>query len=201
MSVLAPQTAQALVTGKQLLLQQRDPMIDYMVEEYNVESSFATLTIDELWNRQTGRLMRKDKDFQELYGALEEKEQQAWAERTMNQAILFVVCCGKNRGETFAPSEEVDIGWHLWKLYSLETEAFEMTMFGRRIHHTPADILDYRYPTRGLIPKTADTIAAMGLAIDRPLWPSNQEAKCNDDGTAGGGGYCACGSMSFYDGR
>jgi hypothetical protein len=109
------------------------------------------------------------------------------AERVMVQALAFLGACALNPGAGLAPSEEVDMGWHTFILYTREYAEFCERVAGRFIHHTPNDETDCgeaRSKTVA-IDATVSAMRAAGLHVDIDLWLSDGEcsqchAGCHD---------------------
>jgi hypothetical protein len=104
------------------------------------------------------------------------------ADVIMEQALAFLAACAANPGADLGPSEQVDVGWHTFILYTHEYAAFCWKVAGRFIHHTPDD----EPGESGTSSSLAATMAAMeaaGYRVDPVVWPTS--AECNS-----GGGKC-----------
>jgi hypothetical protein len=98
------------------------------------------------------------------------------AERAMDQALVFLAACAENTGLPLSPSQRVDIGWHMFILFTQEYSEFCQRIAGRFLHHVPED--DSTVPTGH--DRTADTLAALnatGLRVDDEMW--TLAADCN----------------------
>lgn len=139
-----------------------------------------------LWERLTGRILG-DLEFKSNYSDLNEVEQLAMAECILDQAVAFLRLVGSSSGEEYSPSEQVDIGWHAFLMYTREYAEFCQRIAGRMIHHAPSDIPGVDYGT-GNIQRTIAALEVRGMYVDNRLWPS--AADCN------GCGYCSGDSCS-----
>ena len=94
------------------------------------------------------------------------------AERTVDQALVFLAACAQNRGGPLAPSAQVDVGWHTFILFTLEYAEFCQRIAGRFLHHVPDDIsVNSEAVLKG--DRMVDTFVALeatGLRIDHELW-------------------------------
>jgi hypothetical protein len=99
------------------------------------------------------------------------------AARVMQQALAFLAACAANPGVGLGPSEQVDIGWHTFILYTHEYAEFCQRVAGRFIHHVPNDGPTAKFEPRCVLTATVDAIGALGYAVDNDLWPV--AAKCN----------------------
>lgn len=145
-----------------------------------------SLVSSELWDRLVNRTI-KNMEFQQLYGHLDESAQHDWSERIIEQTLGFLRVLSKTSDGTLSPSPKVDIGWHMFLMYTREYADFCQRIAGRMIHHAPSDI-------KGMSPKTGGATratAAMlvhGIYVDLELWGS--AAECD-----GGGGSDSCCSV------
>lgn len=100
------------------------------------------------------------------------------ARRIVGQAAAFIAASGQQPGQSLAPSQLVDIGWHTFILHTVDYAAFCERVVGRFVHHVPTDE-DEQMP--GGAEETRDrtllAIAAAGYTVDLELWPD--VAKCN----------------------
>jgi hypothetical protein len=103
--------------------------------------------------------------------------------RILDQTLAFLETCA-TATEPIGPSELVDMGWHIFILYTHEYTEFCDRIAGRYIHHVPDDTTTGdEWPT---VPKPssatlAATVAAMrraGYELDMPLWSVNGAADC-----------------------
>lgn len=142
--------------------------------------------IDEvLWGRLVGRV-EHDREFQHFFGGESSKKQREIAESIMDQAISFLRIVADDRASSHSPSEQVDIGWHAFLMYTREYADFCQKIAGRMIHHAPSDVPGVDYGTGN----TVRTVAAMqvrGMFVDKALWP--KAADCS-------GNYCTGDSCS-----
>ncbi len=67
---------------------------------------------DVLWGRLTRRIVR------------EKNMELSRAERIMDQTLAFLALCAEETRGEFSPSEQVDIGWHTFILYTQEYQEF-----------------------------------------------------------------------------
>ncbi|GAA3070652.1 glycine-rich domain-containing protein [Streptosporangium carneum] len=98
------------------------------------------------------------------------------AEPIMEQALAFLATCAANPGADLGPSEQVDVGWHTFILYTRDYAAFCQRTAGRFIHHTPDDV-----PSGGLgesktgpgLAATIEAMRAAGYRVDPVVWPDS----------------------------
>jgi hypothetical protein len=106
--------------------------------------------------------------------------------RILDQALGYLRLIACEPGEAYAPSPLVDIGWHMFILYTREYASFCQSLAGCFIHHTPTDGADADPATYSI----ARTVAAMtvhGLTVDDELWNGTH-------GECGGSECYACAS-------
>lgn len=60
-------------------------------------------------------------------------------ERIIDQALAFLGACVLNPGESLTPSPTVDLGWHVFLIYTDDYAAFCQNITERFIHHVPND--------------------------------------------------------------
>lgn len=143
--------------------------------------SVRTLISPQLFARLTERIVKDKGTDREL------------AERIMDQALAFLGACALNPAASLAPSPTVDIGWHVFILYTEDYAAFCQDIAGRFIHHVPHDSPDA--PERSACPsdvraRTLDAIERAGYAVDRELWTltAGNCGSCHDDGNCSASG-------------
>ncbi|MEV6641653.1 hypothetical protein [Amycolatopsis sp. NPDC051371] len=108
----------------------------------------------------------------------QESTTREFAERVMEQALAFLYACAGDRDEPLSPSATVDIGWHVFILYTKEYADFCRRVAGRFIHHVPNDCRTAGDPGDEMS-RTVAAIAATGLTVDPELWLT-LTAQCND---------------------
>ena len=119
--------------------------------------------IDEgLWKRLVDRMVS------------EKVLEPAYAERLLDQALGFLLLCAKNPGESFAPSDAVDIAWHTFILHTRDYAAFCERIAGRFIHHDPVDESLGTHHCPGT--DTPGAMRSLGIHVDDELW--NSQADC-----------------------
>ncbi len=107
------------------------------------------------------------------------------AERIQDQAIALCYVMGVTRsGDTMAPSETVDPGWHTFMLHSKEYAEWCQANFGYFLHHAP----NSKTRTQGLMVNVVDKIREAGFAVDDRLWGT--AAECNPPTCCGDGPCC-----------
>lgn len=103
---------------------------------------------------------------------------EATARRIVGQAAAFIAASGQQPGQSLAPSELVDFGWHAFILHTVEYAEFCQRVVGHFVHHVPTDE-DEELP--GGVPATRErtltAISAAGFMVDEELWPDM--AKCH----------------------
>ena len=116
---------------------------------------------------------------------------EAIARRIVGQAAAFIATSGSQPGQSLAPSQLVDYGWHAFILHTVDYARFCEQVVGRFVHHVPTDE-DYEAP--GGPPATREriiaAITAAGYAVDEELWPDLAEcsqchAGCSDSPNSG----------------
>lgn len=142
-----------------------------------------TLVDPELFGRLT-RKIAQDKDVPVKY-----------AERIMDQALAFLGACAAYPSSSLSPSPTVDVGWHVFILYTLDYAEFCERVAGRFIHHVPEDVPDA--PEHAISPVsvrdvTVDTIRHAGYTVDGELWSDGIYAHscgtCHEHGNCGASG-------------
>lgn len=126
----------------------------------------------------TGRSLVDERLFDRLVRRItvDHGQDRATAERTMDQALVFLAACAENTDLPLSPSRQVDIGWHMFILFTQEYAEFCQRIAGRFLHHVPAD--DLTVPSGH--DRMADTLAALnatGLQVDHEMWAL--AADCN----------------------
>lgn len=142
--------------------------------------------VDEvLWDRLVGRV-EHDREFQHLFGDKAAEEQREIAARIMDQAIGFlVVAADSGANGPYSPSEQVDIGWHAFLMYTREYADLCRRIAGRMIHHAPSDVPGVNYGTGNVI-RTVAAMQVRGLFVDMALWPSAADCGyCSGDSCSG----------------
>lgn len=133
-----------------------------------------SLISDQLWARLTKRIVK------------DEGIELALAERIMDQALGFLLLCGQDTGsKSYSPSEQVDIGWHTFILYTREYQQFCQKIAGRFIHHSPSDEEGVEYAT-GNAARTAEAMKRHGITVDEELWESQRDDCDSCKGCASG---------------
>ena len=109
----------------------------------------------------------------------------AFAERVIDQALAMVYVMGTTRsGDTMAPSETVDFGWHTLLLHTEFWKNFCEKHFGYFLHHRP----NSKTRTKGLMSDVTAKIEAEGFHVDRIMWGTR--AECNPPSCCGDGPCC-----------
>jgi hypothetical protein len=147
-----------------------------------------TGTVTEL---TTGSVLVPESLFTRLVDRIvaDEKLDRGLAVRIMDQTLAFLGACGRHHDMPLAPSELVDIGWHVFILYTHDYAAFCQRVAGRFLHHLPTDIDD---PTAAgdaahtTLTRTVAAIEQAGFVVDSELWPSTGTCTgchngCHDD--------------------
>lgn len=99
------------------------------------------------------------------------------ARRIVGQAAAFIAASGRQPGQSLAPSELVDYGWHAFILHTADYADFCEQVVGQFVHHVPTDEAE-TLPggPKATRERTLAAIAAAGYAVDPELWPD--VAKC-----------------------
>lgn len=134
-----------------------------------------------------GRDLVEENDFKMLsaFCADEYKMPVEMAARVVDQALAMVYVMGVTQsGDTMAPSEVVDPGWHTLILHTQWYAEFCEKHFGYLLHHKP----NSKYRTGQLMTDVTAKIEAEGFHVDRILWGSR--ADCNPPACCGDGPCC-----------
>lgn len=97
---------------------------------------------------------------------------EATARRIVGQTAAFIAASGQQPGQSLAPSELVDYGWHAFILHTVDYAAFCERVVGRFVHHVPTDE-DEHLPggPQATHERTLAAIRSAGYAVDDELWP------------------------------
>ncbi len=127
------------------------------------KNSHRWLLDDVTWNRVANRIAKDHDDITPDH-----------AEQILEATLAFLILCGKFRSRRFAPSEQVDIGWHTFLLYTKEYASFCRKHCRGFIHHSPHDV-----PGDDTVHSNAvDTLNFMrkhGATFDAEMWPEGGE--------------------------
>jgi hypothetical protein len=116
---------------------------------------------------------------------------QATARRIVGQTAAFIATSGRQPGQSLAPSELVDHGWHAFILHTADYAEFCQRAVGRFVHHVPtAEGEQLPGGPQATRTRTLTAITAAGYTIDRDLWPDMAEcsqchAGCSDSPNGG----------------
>jgi hypothetical protein len=129
-----------------------------------VREDARTLISEELFGRLVGRMVK------------DEGMERPHAERVLTEALKFLAACGANQGSALSPSEQVDVGWHTFVLYTEAYQEFCTRVAGRFIHHSPADVPGVVYePKADTRLRSIEAIRALGYEPDAELWGMSAE--------------------------
>lgn len=113
------------------------------------------------------------------------------ARRIVGQAAAFIAASGRLPGQSLAPSELVDYGWHAFILHTVDYAEFCERVTGGFVHHVPTDEGD-EMPggAKATRERTLAAITAAGYAVDPELWPDMADctqchAGCTDSPNSG----------------
>lgn len=145
---------------------------------------------EQLWERLIERIVK------------DESMERPLAERIMDQALAFLILCVKSPQGGYSPSPLVDIGWHMFILYTKPYASWCKKQLRRHfwselrrpanwlrlgrlwrlfrrtfIHHNPSDVPGVDYG-KGNIARTVDALRRVGLFVDEPLWATT--GRCSD---------------------
>ncbi|MFE7273626.1 hypothetical protein [Streptomyces sp. NPDC057623] len=137
--------------------------------------------------QRQGRDLVSADEFEMLaaFCAEEYKMGRALADRVMDQALAMIFVMGTTRsGDTMAPSQVVDPGWHTAILHTERYADFCRKNFGYLLHHQP----NSKMRTKGLMADVTTRIEAQGFHVDRILWGT--AAECNAPTCCGDGPCC-----------
>lgn len=142
----------------------------------------ATLVNPEVTNRLARRITTDHPEISE-----------ATARRIVGQAAGFIAASGQQPGQSLAPSELVDYGWHAFILHTADYAEFCERVAGGFVHHVPTDAGD-EMPggLKATRERTLAAITAAGYTVDEELWPDMADctqchAGCTDSPNSGKG--------------
>ncbi|MGH8932188.1 MAG: glycine-rich domain-containing protein [Egibacteraceae bacterium] len=102
------------------------------------------------------------------------------AAATIDAALGFLKLCADHPDHQFAPSQQVDLGWHTFLLYTREYQAFCEEFSGRFIHHAPDDDLSVTDQELRAV-QTVDFMSDKGIPFDEESWQVS--ARCSSGGS------------------
>ncbi|MFD5796350.1 glycine-rich domain-containing protein [Streptomyces diastatochromogenes] len=115
------------------------------------------------------------------------------ARRIVGQSAAFIAASGQQPGQSLAPSELVDYGWHAFILHTVDYAEFCQRVVGSFVHHVPTDEGEQLTGgPRATRERTLAAITAAGYTVDEDLWPtisndcSQCHAGCSDSPNSGG---------------
>lgn len=100
------------------------------------------------------------------------------AREILDATAGFLRLCADHPTHGFAPSRQVDIGWHTFLLYTRAYSAFCQSLAGHFIHHEPNDLPGQR-ASKG----SRATVAFMqehDIPFNPAMWVVSQR-ECGDD--------------------
>lgn len=103
----------------------------------------------------------------------------------------FLVICGQNPKESYAPSAIIDEMWHSFVLYTKEYAGFCNHYFQRFIHHIPSS-----GPSFIAYQQTLQALWSLFGQPDPKYWPSTEAGDCSSPSECGGGGGSGEGGCS-----
>ncbi|WP_150134531.1 glycine-rich domain-containing protein [Streptomyces hyaluromycini] len=112
--------------------------------------------------------------------------------RIVGQAAGFIAASGRQPGQSLAPSNLVDYGWHAFILHTVDYAQFCEQVVGRFVHHVPtADDDQVPGGPQAARERTVAAIAAAGYTVDPDLWPDVADCNqcydgCTDSPNSGG---------------
>ena len=113
------------------------------------------------------------------------------ARRIVGQAAAFIAASGQQPGQSLAPSELVDFGWHAFILHTVDYAEFCERVAGGFVHHVPTDEGDETPGgAQATRERTLAAITAAGYTVDEELWPDMADctqchAGCSDSPNSG----------------
>lgn len=139
-----------------------------------------TITVERAAQAATDdpRNLVSPKLFARLVARIVEDEQvpQGYAERVMEQALVFLKACADNPRTLLSPTKAVDVGWHTFILHTADYATFCQRVAGEFIHHDPVCTGDIRSGTA--LARTLKVLKATGYPVDEELWTVDA-ADCN----------------------
>jgi hypothetical protein len=105
-----------------------EELVTHLVESIPFDLAIAESAIDHLTSRLACALV-KDR------GCSRED-----ADRYVALGLNFLEEVANNPGQSFSPTPDADIGWHMLMIYTGEYAAVCQVLVGRYVHHIPNDI-------------------------------------------------------------
>lgn len=142
--------------------------------QMGMKSGYALLDDHELFSRIADRITREHPSIDRVR-----------AGQILDQAILFVAAAGRYPGMGLSPSEQIDVGWDTFILYTREYMDFCGRVAGRYVHHTPNDKPGEEVRLENGDPiktpaETADVLRECGFWVLDELWPAEAKANCTN---------------------
>lgn len=113
------------------------------------------------------------------------------AERMLDAACHFMTLAAQFPGHEFVPSQEVDLAWHEFILFTRPYTAYCRLLNRPYIHHVPVDELDVLPPKGGAL-RTKRFMEERGIVFDPVAWAMPENADCQAD-------PCNCTGCSEWD--
>ncbi|MET7907655.1 hypothetical protein ACFYS7_18770 [Streptomyces avermitilis] len=136
---------------------------------------------------RTGRSLVTDVEFDMLAAFCVDEYglERCVADRVVDQALALVFVMGSTGGgDTMAPSQQVDPGWHALILHTNWYADWCEKNFGSFLHHQP----NSKVRTYGLMASVVEKIRVAGFTVDDRLWGT--AAQCNAPACCGDGPCC-----------
>ncbi|MFD0850872.1 hypothetical protein ACFQ07_01385, partial [Actinomadura adrarensis] len=120
-----------------------------------------------------------------------------YAERVMEQTLIWLKACAENPAQRVGMTEAVDHGWHAFLLHSQEYVTFCDRMFGGYLHHVPP--VPGQQMTEQEINATLPALQSTGYSVDESFWAGPGYGCCPPDPCvravpSGPGGKCGTGA-------
>lgn len=103
------------------------------------------------------------------------------AERILDQALAFLAACARNTSAPLAPSDLVDLGWHMFLLHTRDYATFCQEIAGRFPHHVPTapgNPATTGHAAHDTLIRTVNAIDDAGFAVDLELWTRADAGDC-----------------------
>lgn len=97
----------------------------------------------------------------------------AYAERVVEQTLVYLKAVVDNPGVRLVPDVSVDPGWHAFLMHTIEYSEFEREhACGRRLHHVPIMLEDIK--SGAAMARTIPLLHATGYAVDPEFWVTGE---------------------------
>jgi hypothetical protein len=97
----------------------------------------------------------------------------AYAERVVEQTLIYLKAVADNPGVRLVPDVSVDPGWHAFLMHTIEYSEFEREhAAGTRLHHVPIMLEDIK--SGAAMERTIPLLYATGYTVDPEFWVTGE---------------------------